>query len=211
MYQLLQESHLLPTPLGAYQTVCTPTMGPARQLLLALLVQEQTQVATPEMLQAWSGMDSPEAALELLFRLQDMGLVQGLESPQTAPSGPLQEVLPELIPQLSSSGKALVADNQGLYVATSGFTHEAAEELSALGADLSMLYARHQGLLQRNMGFRQQAWGLVDAAGNSAVGFWPMHIGDTEFMLILGDMPRLNQAAFLNVVWGLCCRYARPR
>ncbi|HXH03802.1 MAG TPA: hypothetical protein VNN09_10850 [Candidatus Competibacteraceae bacterium] len=211
MYQLLAPSYLLPTPAGAYQAVCTPAPGPLRRLLLALMTESRSQCGAPLRLRAWSGLDDEQAALELLYRLQELGLVQGEAQSRTAPQGPLPEILPPLLRLLSSAGRALLADSQGLYVATAGFAHETAEELAALGADLASLYGRHQGLLARNLGLRQRAWALSDAAGNSQIGFWPLAIGETEFTLVIAEAPQLNQPAFRDLVWTLGCRYGQGR
>ena len=43
------------------------------------------------------------------------------------------EQLPTLLEQLSNSGKALLADENGLYFANANFHHEAAEELGLFG------------------------------------------------------------------------------
>lgn len=208
MHRLLQEAYLLPTPAGAYQAACTPQQGAARQFLFALMSDNQSLRGDTESLRLWSGSADNDSALELLARLQSLRLVQGETQPRILPTGPLEQLLPDLLIPLSSTGRALLADSQGLYVVTCGFTHETAEELAALSADLASLHERHRGLLQHNMGLRNQAWALSDAAGNSQVGFWPLYIGETSFVLVIGDMPCLNQPAFRDLIWALSRRYA---
>ena len=52
-------------------------------------------------------------------------------------------------------------------------------------------------------------WGMVNAAGCSEVGFWPLYFGDDYFILIVSGMPRFNQEAFTTLVWALGVRYGR--
>lgn len=209
-YRLRREAWLLPTPAGAYQAACGAQPGPVREFLFSLLRLERSRPATVETLCRWTGEAAPDAALGLLHRLQTLGLVQGEDAERSAPQGPLEQVLPPLLAPLSGSGRALLADGQGLYICRHGFTHETAEELAALSADLAALHQRHRGLLRHNLNLPYDAWALADAAGNSRVGFWPLHIGDIRFVLVLSDEPRLNQTAFRDLVWTLGRRYLAP-
>ncbi|MEN8260508.1 MAG: hypothetical protein ABFS02_07965, partial [Pseudomonadota bacterium] len=102
----------------------------------------------------------------------------------------------------------LLSDNEGFQLASSGFTHEVAEELSAMSAELSKLHERRSGLLLNNMGLNSSAWGVVDAGGNSKVGFWPMSIGKHKFVLVISGIPHFNQPNFVDLVWTLSTRYS---
>ena len=62
-------------------------------------------------------------------------------------------------------------------------------------------------LLHGNMRLRSDGWGMVNAAGCSEVGFWPLYFGDDYFILIVSGMPRFNQEAFTTLVWALGVRY----
>ena len=64
-------------------------------------------------------------------------------------------------------------------------------------------------LLHGNMRLRSDGWGMVNAAGCSEVGFWPLYFGDDYFILIVSGMPRFNQEAFTTLVWALGVRYGR--
>ncbi len=81
------------------------------------------------------------------------------------------------------------------------------EGLAAISANLSEVYQRHKRLLRGNLRFNQNAWGLIDAAGNSEVGFWPLYIGYNQFTLVIHGMPQLNRPAFKQLVWSLMRRY----
>ncbi|WP_457668523.1 hypothetical protein [Thiolapillus sp.] len=203
---LHEGTFIAPTPAGAYYASASPTSDPARHVLQQLLQLKKTPSLTMVKLQGWTGLDSEEAQ-RLLYHLQSQALVQGFDQPRVCPDGPLEEILPQILPAFSSEGKALLADDQGFYVASAGFPHEAAEELAALSASLGTLHKRHKRLLSNNLGYHTSAWTLSDAAGNSQIGFWPLFIGAQRFSLVIGGVPRLNQNTFTQLVWILGIRY----
>jgi hypothetical protein len=71
----------------------------------------------------------------------------------------------------SDSGKTLLADDHGFHIAGSGFTHEATIKLSTLSADFASLESRHQALTRNNLHLTTGARAMVDATGNSQLGF----------------------------------------
>jgi hypothetical protein len=205
-YSLAGEFYLHPTPAGAYFAASRPTRDPARAFLLRLLQEATTPQLTPELVQGWTG-SSPEAALEFVYRLQSAGLIQGLPVPVSVPPDSVEALLPPLLAQLAEDGRALLADQRGLYLGTAGFAHETAEELAALGADLGRVHERHSQMLHGNLRLRGDGWGLVSANGASELGFWPLFVGSEYFMLILTGAPRFNQEAFTTLMWTLGVRY----
>ena len=184
-YELLPGAYIAPTPGGAY--------------MAALTAQSLCQ---------WSGLAREDSALELAYHLQSQALIQAEQAPRHIPSATLEELLPDMLAHVSHPGKALLADAQGFYMATTGFPHEAAEELSALSADLASLHERHQRMLRHNLGIDNRAWALADAAGNSQLGVWPLYIGRQRFALVVAGTPHFNQPAFVDLVWVLTRRYA---
>lgn len=207
-YSIKEGCFIMPTPAGAYHGVSEAKQTTSRQLLRQIMAHDSSPQLDLDSLQEWTGAETSDEALDLLYHIQSLGWVEGFREQQQAPSGALESVLPDWLDGLSSTGKALLADAQGFYIASRGFTHETAEELSAVSADLASLYERHSGLLGRNMGLETSAWALVDAAGNSRVGFWPLYIGEQRFVLVLGGVPRLNQPALTELIWALSKRYA---
>jgi hypothetical protein len=199
--------YLAPSSSGAYYAAANSAMEPARRLLFRLMRDDSTPFLNESNLQSWTGADLDES-LNLLLRVQSLGWAVGLSNQESAPSQPLEQLLPELLPKLSEEGKILLADNQGFYLTSIGFPHETAEELSALSADLASLYGRHSGLLQSNLGMPLQAWGMIDAVGNSQLGFWPLNIGEQRFVLVINGRPSFNQPAFKQLIWALTRRYA---
>ena len=44
-----------------------------------------------------------------------------------------------------------------------------------------------------NLGLASHAWAIVDAFGCSQIGFWPIFIGDTRFVIAISGIPHFNQ------------------
>ncbi len=207
-YRLSETLYTYPTPGGAFHAISNSDPDPSRKFLHGLLCCESTPKLSVETVQEWSGVEDEEGAMSLLHHVQQLTWVQGLEKPIHCPDQPLEDILPDLLAKLTTDGKVLLADNQGFYLAASGFPHEVAEELSALSAELANLNERRSSLLENNLGYKNSAWALIDAAGCSKVGFWPMYIGKQRFVLVISGLPRLNQPDFVNLVWTLSMRYA---
>ena len=201
-----QDKYILPSPAGAYYCIASKDTEPAKQFLQQLMTFEASQHLDPESLDKLFANNDINHE-DILYHIQQLKWLQGFDQVQKVPSGTIEDSMPDLLKQLSSDGKALLADNQGFYLASSGFTHEASEELSALSGDLSSLYVRHHGIIKGNLKIKSSAFALVDAAGYSQLGFWPLYIGDVIFMLVISGVPRFDQNAFVNLVWSLHKRY----
>lgn len=207
-YKLVEGCYVYPTPAGVYHAVSSKEKDPARQFLRSLLKRKTTPVLTLELVQELMGLDQPQKCLELLHHCQKLGFIQGLEQKATSPAEALEQILPAMLKALAESGKVLLADHQGFYLASHGFAHEVAEELSALSAEIATVHERRSGLLLNNMGLGSHAWAIVDAAGNSQVGFWPLFVGHTRFVVTISGIPHFNQPEFVRLVWALSIRYA---
>jgi len=207
-YNLITEQdYILPTPAGAYYAASANKADPSRKLLFSLISQNTSQLLNKNQLSLWM-KEEEQDPLEILYRIQKLGWITTSIEKKEAPSGSLQETLPEIIKALSGSGRALLSDQEGFYLSTCGFSHETAEELSALSADIASLHARHSGLLHSNLGLSSAAWAVVDASANGHIGFWPLYIGHQRFVLVMAGVPQFNQAAYLDLVWLLNKRYA---
>ncbi len=206
--KLRENIFLEPTPAGVYYAVSEAVDTPPRRLLRNLLGCLETPEVTEETLHVLSESENLDQSLSLLQRLQSLRWVQGLDSPLVMSSQSLEDILPGLLSELAENGKALLADSEGFYLATAGFPHETAEELAALSADLLKLQDRHAGLLLNNLNLGSQAWGVVDASGNSRLGIWPLHIGKHRFALVMTGTPHFNHPDFVRLVWTLTTRYA---
>ncbi|MDD5271374.1 MAG: hypothetical protein PHU14_01520 [Methylovulum sp.] len=191
-YSLTEGLYLYPTPAGAYYAVASMETDKPRQFLRKLLQQPQTPALTLENLQRLMNHDDSEKCLALLHHCQKLRWVQGLEEPLEYPTGALENILSGLLSKLSENGKVLLAEKQGFYLATHGFPHEVAEELSALSAEIATVHDRRAGLLINNMGIMSHAWSIVDVFGNSEVGFWPLFISNNRFVVAVYGIPHLS-------------------
>jgi len=194
------------TPRGAYYAVQDNAEDITRSILLKLLYKDTSLPLTDKTITELCEMKAEDAS-NLIHRMQILGLISGQKEVENAPATNLEDILPDLLSSLSDSKKVLLAEHSGLYLGASGFPHEAAEELAAISANLSEVYERHKRLLNGNLRFNQRAWGLIDAAGNSEVGFWPLYVGYNQFALVIHGMPQLNRPAFKRLVWLLIRRY----
>lgn len=206
--QVQENLFLYPTPAGAYYAVSSPEQDPARRLLRSLFQLRVSPRLDMDSLNEQIDAGDDLELLPLLKQMQDIGWLQGCEVAQHAPAGVLAEQLPQLLASLSSRGQVLLADNHGLQIAHTGIDSADVEQLSALSADVAILHERHLILLKNKLELNSSAWAIVDAAGNSQTGFWPMHIGKQRFVLVIGGVPRLNQNLFISLIWALSIRYA---
>ncbi|MCK5902534.1 MAG: hypothetical protein KAG28_05240 [Cocleimonas sp.] len=201
-----QDLYLGVTPAGCYYAVQENKNEPGRNFLHNILRQLETPLFNIKVACAFSGLKKKNA-LEFVHWLQDAGFIYGTEDPEDAPQHSLEELLSEKLQSLSNEGKVVLAGSQGLYLGAAGFPHEVAEELAAMSASLTKVYQHHKSVLKGNLGYRQQALGLVDSSGNSEIGFWPVYIGDDFFTLIVAGMPQFNQNNFKEIIWALSTRY----
>lgn len=207
-FTLAGDLYIHPTPAGTYYAVSATDPNPSRRMIQSLLNKQSSPRLTLEGLMSWADIEDEEQVLTLLYHAQGLGWVQGFDAPRECNEQPLEVQLPRLLKTLAIQGKVLLADHQGFYLASSGFPHEVAEELSALSADLANLHSRRSGLLVNNLGLASSAWAIVDAAGNGKIGFWPLFIGEQRFVLVINGVPQFNQPDFVNLVWVLSRRYA---
>ena len=206
--QLVEGTYATPTPAGIFYAIGSGDVDPGRAMLINLICEAFTQPLSKDTLLNWSGGSDLEPAQRVLYRLQRLDFVRGRKRPVRAPpEGKLEELLPPLLSQFSSDGKAVLADDKGFYLASSGYAHEAAEELAALAADLTLVYHRYSKLLKRNLKEPSEAFALVGPDGRSELGFWPIHIGEQVFSLVVGGVPRMNQSAIVRLVQLLAIRY----
>lgn len=202
-YQLTQDVHIVPTPLGAYCAASNPQPDAARSLILGIMANEATQKVSVETLQRYVGDANP---LQLLYWMEKAKWIAGRAESETLAAQHIETDVPFLLSQLSSNGMALLADHQGFYLVNAGFTQELAEELAILAAEISTIQSKHSELIRNKLRLGS-AMAVIDSGGNSELGCWPLYIGKHHFMLVISGIPRFDQQAFLHLIWALCRRY----
>ncbi|OSI12007.1 peptidase M23 [Neisseria canis] len=194
------------TPAGAYYAVSNNTTSASRTLLHGLLKADSDELISTEKLLAWSDTSDINIALSLLYRLQRLEFLYGDESPSVNNVHLSDEQLPELLGKLSNIGRALLADQNGLYFANAGFHHETAEEVGILASEVVAVGERHQLLLKNNLNIHHTAWGICDPSGQTELTFFPLYIGQSKLILVIGGVPDLNQEAFVSLIKALSNR-----
>ncbi|MDO4642117.1 MAG: peptidase M23 [Neisseria sp.] len=194
------------TPAGAYYAVSNNTASASRTLLHGLLKANADELISAEKLLAWSDTSDINIALNLLYRLQRLEFLYGDELPSVDNAYLADEQLPELLGRLSNVGKALLADQNGLYFANAGFHHETAEEVGILASEVVAVGERHQLLLKNNLNIHHTAWGICDPSGQTELTFFPLYIGKNKLILVIGGAPDLNQEAFVSLIKALSNR-----
>lgn len=205
--ELVRDGYLRPTPAGAFRAVSGATPDAVSTFLHAILRQPSMPWLDLGTVVALTGVADPQGALAVLHAAQEDGLVEALDEPQELPAGSLEEVVPQLLVELSLDGTIVLADADGLPVWFHGMSFDLAERLAALSADLATVHARHRetlGALDTRDG---GAFALVDGLGASQLGCWPLHVGQTRFVLVAQGLPRLHHPHFTTLVWLLVRRY----
>ena len=182
-------------------------MNPERNLLLNLMSSPASRRATGADLTRWTAQQTEQEAYAVVFRAQERGWIEGFRQPQGPPPGSLEPIATRCLVSLSSTAHGLLSDAQGFCIASQGFDAESSDFLAAVSADIASMHERHSRYLADASGTSTGAWALVDMAGNSRVGFWPLFVGDHRFVLALGGLPALNHPALVELVWALTIRY----
>lgn len=198
---------IYPTPVGCYYAVSSATENTSRNFINQLLQLSSTPKLNTHTLVQLMEVDTKEDAINLLHFCQKKGWVQGVKNVIHSPSGALDEILPPLLNSISESGNVLLSDTQGFHLSCSGFTLKTAEQLSVISAEIEGVHKRRTDLLTNNLTIDSHAWAIVDAFGSSQLGFWPMFIGDSQFVITISGIPHFNRADFVTLIWALSIRY----
>lgn len=203
---LTSSLYIQATPAGAYYALSSLKEDHARKLLRNVLKNGFQGPLDQAKLEEWVGMEG-EQVLQLLYRLERLEFLFGTTHPVPPPKASLEQTLPGLLGRLSDGGRALLADDNGLYLAAAGFHHETAEEIAALAGDILSMSDRHALLLHNHLNISSRAWAISDANGRGELSFFPLHIGEASFVLILGGNPRLTDDGFVTLAQVLSNRY----
>ena len=188
------------TPAGCYHVVEGGAPTAARDALTALLRTAETPA-----------LDTLDGGVASELRgLVDAGLVALREEVERLPSGTIAELLPSVLPALSERGRVVLTESgQGFFLDYVGVGRDEAEEIAVLASGLRATADRSSVLLGDALDVHSRAFAVVDPAGNSEIGFWPLRVGDNEFTLTILGIPRFNSPQFRLLVWALVERYGQ--
>jgi hypothetical protein len=186
--------YLRVTPAGAYHAVAARQPDPARLFLLRLLMQPS------------AGYLESDRDGSVINRLLALGWLERTNEAAEAPTGSLERLLPDLLPRVSARQCAVLADHQGLPLGFSGVDETKAQGLAALSAAAVGLGRRYREVVGDGDERFASAWAMVDAAGNSQIGVWPLFLPGRWFALVIAGRPLFTHAAFQHLVWSLARR-----
>ncbi len=203
-YQLTADVHVIPTSLGAYYAASNAQPEPARALIFGMMANDEMTSVSLDALRRYIGDSDP---LPLLYQMENARWIVGRAESEMLSTQHIEKDVPDLLRQLSGNGKALLTDTQGFYLTNAGFTHEQAEGLAIFAAEIATIQRKHAAMIRENLQLGVPAMAVVDSGGNSELGFWPLYIGEHQFMLIISGIPLFDRPAYMHLVWALCLRY----
>jgi hypothetical protein len=201
-----KKRYLQVTPSGAYYATVNSEPDDARALLLQLMSSDISIEFSLDILAELADLEK-ELAGVLFNRLIARRFLALVPEPVMPRQDSLEATVTEILLTLSSTGKAVLGDDQGFCLGSSGFDRDHADALAALAADLISLHQRHQLLLNKELGLMGESWGLLDPVGSSVLGVWIIHIGSQLFSVVIHGQPNLNQHQFVELVSALTSRY----
>lgn len=206
------ERSLLATPSGAYFAVSANDDDPVRSALFDLMARPYAWPPSADRSpNPGGGAAADLPARDILDRLLQLEWVEfAARDAEPVSTEPLERLLLDLLPALSSERRALLADHQGLPIAVGGFDEIQGQGLAALSSEAIALGLRHRRMLSGTNARYPAAWAMVDAAGNSQIGVWPLFFGQRWFALVIGGRPLFARPAFLRLVRTLIRRAAMP-
>lgn len=197
---------ITPTGSGALRVVTGTSDGPAETLIRFLLRSPDAITTDTRDLVSRSGLADTDTLIGAIADAQRHGWLEGRARPLPMPEGPLGVELPTLLAPLAQNGRAMLVDDQGFTLATTGFTPEAADELAILAAEVARLRQRRS--IEAASSAPIESWALTDSRGVPDISICPIQVGSQPFSLILGGFPRLHQQAFVTLAILLSRRYA---
>lgn len=204
---LAGDKFLLPSAAGAYHLLCYPSQTPAARLFSSILAQKETRVISAEEAKQIMKLDSEEAFATVMHDIFASGWLEEHDVALRLPDDPLEELLPQLLTVLSTTGHTFLSDSHGFPLFSSGFSRDDEEALSVMTAEFSTIYEKHRAVIQDNIDSPTQAWGMIDVTGQSNMGIYPITIGHQSFNLLVQGRPRLDHPNFVILAWLLYSRY----
>lgn len=195
------DARLALTPVGALFAFSLPEPD-ATRLALQSVLADQALPTTPQWL-----LQSP-AHEPLLHHGMRQGWLHTVARNLLAPQVKLDDFLSHVIASLSGRRQAALASEGGFCVGQVGYSAEEAEALCAAAADFSEFARR-----QRNRGW-QGASHMASFHEDIAMlmpstSFIPFWVDGTDFCLVVGGEPLLNNPVFVELIWGIKASGAR--
>ncbi|MEE9319022.1 MAG: hypothetical protein V3U76_01115 [Granulosicoccus sp.] len=197
------------TAIGAYYAVQSNETELYRGTLLRIMQADKSFIISDDTLRQYTGLESSEA-LAHFYKLEKTGFITANATQERITDRTLDELLGEALRNLSDLGQVILADSgRGFYLGYSGFSASEAEELAVLSSSIRTIYVKNETLLRDKLSMKESAFGIINPAGHSELGFWPLFIGSNVFTLIISGLPQFNRPDFARLVWLLVQRYGK--
>lgn len=203
------KKYLYPTPGGAFYLAQDNAKNWRKDILKYLFSSDVSLELNDKNIFSIFKTNDKENLLYKIEKCQRQGLIQVVDEKIIIPEGHFEQNLNNIIRNFSKKEKVLLSDSQGLCIANYGFPAEMLEEISVLSADIAIMHKRRALNINKKLGLNSQAWSIVDASGNSNLGFWPINIDKEVFVLVIEGVPFFNQPAMVTLVWMLYLRYGK--
>jgi hypothetical protein len=196
---------VVPTPAGVANTVAAPpdTRG---TIVLGLLQGGASRPVPLERLAELAELPDRKAAGSILFQLQRLSWLSGELEPFAPPVEPLRQSLPALIALLSPLARGILADAQGLCIASTGYPEGMAHRLSALAAKTFPLIHEFRETGEESAS-TPAAMTLEGLDPDCAVSVRPLYVGRHLFHLLLAGRANPDSPAFVHLIAVLARRY----
>lgn len=201
------QKYLTPTPGGAYYLAQDGNKNQQKDALVKLFSMDKTPPLTKTTLTQLFGAQDEEQLKQEINNCRKLELIQVIDEERQVPQGNLQSILDGLIGRFSLQNRALLSDSQGFCIYNGGFEEQMSEEISVLSADIAIMHERRAKDIDSKLKLNSQAWSIVDASGNSKLGFWPLHINREVFVLVVEGAPFFNQQVMVDLIWTLYSNY----
>ena len=202
-----QFKYILPTPAGAYYFAQEKSNCWQKKVLGKLFSQAETPLLCDQTLIELFDCNNSNDYNKLVEECIELKLIQIIDKKINAPDGDLVANINKIISVFSNKGKVLLSDSQGFCITNIGFPTDMIEEISVLSADIAIMHKRRALEINKNLGLTSQAWSIVDASGNSCLGFWPINIEEEVFVLAIEGTPFFNHPSIITLIWMLYLRY----
>ena len=200
------------TPAGCFYAVQSTESNAYRDMLLDILRCQYNPVYPGEL----SEQDQQEQHVEGLHcrtpafyqTLQEAGFIVAKTEMTHKPVENLDALLARSLGSLSDLEKVVLTDSgRGLFLGYSGFTSTQAEELAVVDSSIRIVYEKSEKLLREELSIDESAFGIIDPAGHSQLGFWSCFVGKNVFTFIVYGVPQFNRPEFRDIIQFLVQRY----
>ncbi len=201
------KKHLRITPGGAFYLTQDQHEHKFKSALKKMMCLPYTPPLTTDVISDIFDEQDHLKLLQLIKECNREKLIQVVKNKQAIPEGDFELNLHTIIETFAQDRHVLLSDSQGFCLMNQGFPAAITEEISVLSADIAAMHQRRAVGINQVLNLDSQAWSIVDASGNSNLGFWPLNINHEIFVLVIEGKPFFNQPAFVDLIWILYLRY----